>query len=440
MTKTKSKNSLEFEEKYTYNRADDVYVVNVKNRVKPLVLKGFKIRAIRRAISSGISPSETSAAVCLKYRISEPDLVELKKIFDMTRDSFPLTKEELEENSIEGCAETILQEKQSLIAQIVEKQSWKDTQSDANKWREFVINKLDPIAGALDNWTPPKAAPLHLNRSRKTVTKNTLVIGLSDIHWGSYANARYMYNDKGGWDSNKTTQVVDAYCQGILQSVSERTYKFKKVALCFLGDFLHSQSGKTSRGTELKFDIIREEVFEMALSGLCRFVSNILENFEDVEVHSVVGNHFNEGDAALYRAVEAYFRTNKGIKFFNYTTRPASFRLENTLFLMDHGQDSGERAYVPLADNKLENHVQSLLLQKPDNLLGINSRLFLIGDRHKFKNVEYADFELIMFGTTILADEHGAVNNWNNRARQSCLEIDENGLKGILHFYIDSLI
>jgi len=434
---SKAKN-LEITSKYDYNKKDDKYVIPVSHRVKPLVLKGFVIRAIRKAISNSISASETSSEICTKYKLRPEDLTAIKKAFDLTRDSFPLTDEEILEESNEQNVEKLLEEKRLLVSQKFEKEDWKNTQKDAEQWQSFVNKQLDPFQASLDLWEPPKIQNLTFPVTK--VSGKTLVIGLSDIHWGSAANARYMYNDKGGWDTTKSTKVVNEFSKKVIELQKDRTYKFDKVVVLFMGDFLHSASGKTGRGTELKYDTIREEQFEFAMNSLTQFLGNICKSFPDVEVHTVGGNHNYEAELALYRAVEAYFRNQKNLKWHNYSSRPASFIVGSTLFMADHGADSGERAYVPSNESKLEAHVNSLLVQKPQMLQNIKSKIFLQGDKHHFKSIEFDNFEFIMFSTPVQSDEHAAVNNYNNRARQSCLVLDENGLKEIAHFYTDSLI
>ena len=269
----------------------------------------------------------------------------------------------------------------------------------------------------------------------------TIVIGLSDIHWGSEARSKYLYNDKfGGWDTQKTVKIVKNYCKSIIAATKERRYNFNKVVILFMGDFLHSVSGFTGRGTPLKYDCIREEQFDYALTSLVEFVGQIATSFPLVEIHTVGGNHAYEAEIGLYRAVEMAYRNQDNVKFEHYASRPAPFLVDTTLFLLDHGADSVERTYVPTKESQLKTHVNSLLVKKPELVAKAKSVLFLQGDKHHWKHIEFDNFEFIMFGTSLGVDQHADTNNWNNRARQSCLVLDETGLKEVLHFYTDELI
>lgn len=434
------KSELEFTEKYTYNTELDSYVVPMKHRTKPFVIKGYKLRAIRRALSNAITPSQTAADVQLRFSILDADFAELKKVFGLTRECFPLTDEEVNENSIEATAEIILEERRAAASQIVEKQEWKATQEAANKWKDFQATTLDPISTVLDLWTPPKSPTLKRNASRlvgKSDSDEVLVIGLSDLHYGSASKERYMYGEPG-WTTEKTVACVQQYCDQIIRNISRRTYTFKKVIILGLGDLIHSVNGKTGRGTELIYDCVREEQFDFALTSLYSFIEQIQREIPVVEVHDVGGNHNYEAEIALWRALEMGFKHIPTVKFTHHASRPASFKEGSTLFLLDHGADSMERAYVPTnSDGKLQQHVQTLLLARPDLLVGTKERLFCMGDKHHWEHIEYADFQFIMFGTILGGDEHSSRNNLRNRPRQSCLVLNENGLSEVLHVYFD---
>ena len=428
---------IEVHPKYTYNHADDCYVINVKHRVKPLVLKGFKVRALQMAISNAVTPSQTGREICAKYCLSEEDFDEIKKAFGLTRDSFPLTDEELIDSTVEQSADKILEEKRSAVYQAAEKAEWKETQKDADLWRAFQLKELDPFAASLEAWKAPKISKVVALKG-KEAKKETLVIGLSDLHFGAASNARYMFQ-RPDWGTKDTVAAVEKYCQSILAMIEERKSAFAKIIILGMGDLIHSLNGKTARGTELLYDCIKEEQFEYALTSLTSFMGTIASSVAcPVEVHSVYGNHNYEAEMALFRALERTFTGNSSIKFCHYSTRPACFVEGSTLLLLDHGADAIERAYVPTgSESKLQLHVQSLLLQVPHLLTGVKEKLFIMGDKHHFEHLEFNDFQFIMLGTMLGADQHAAVNNWKNRPRQSCLIIDENGLKSVHHVYFD---
>ncbi len=429
------KKSLEFNSNYTYNPDTDTYVIPVKHRVKSLVLKGYKIRSIRKSISNFLSPSETAADICLKYKISVEDFDSIKKSFNLSRDAFPLTDEEVLADTVEQGVDKLLEEKRTLLAQTFEKTEWKNTQENSQKWLEYQNNILDPLESVLENWKP-KPIILKLFKVEKTDDK-VLVVSLSDQHFGAAANARYMFN-RPNWTTQDTVNAIEKYATEIIKKIKERNYNFKKIILLAVGDHIHSQGGKTTRGTELKYDKVREEQFEAALESFNTFIQRLYEVIPNIDVISTYGNHFYELDMALFRALEKSFKNNKTIKFTHFSSRPGAFREGSTLFLVEHGGDSVERAYAPInSDSKIQSHVQSLLLTDPKMLIGVKTKIFAMGHVHHHQHIDYGTFELFIFGTTLGGCEHANTNNLMGRARQSCLVLDESGLSEVIHIFFD---
>jgi len=321
------------------------------------------------------------------------------------------------------------------IQQKFEKRDWKQTQEDAEKWRVLKHSKIVPFQDFLQKWNPPKYIPFKSQNLNDIKSDKVFTVVLSDLHFGSSANSRYMFN-RPDWSTEQTVAAVDKYATEIIKEVKSRNYKFNKCVIIGIGDLIHSALGKTARGTELIYDCIKEEQFDYALTSLLHFYKRMVELFGKVESHDVGGNHHYELDMALFRALNMYFKEDKRISFTHHSSRPAAFKCGNTLIMMDHGADSKERVYVP-SGAKLEKHVQSILINNQHLLHDVKTKLFIQGDKHHFEHIEFGTFEYVMFGTILGADEHANVNNWYNRARQSIMVLDNTGLKEIIHVYFD---
>lgn len=342
---------------------------------------------------------------------------------------------EFDQRQEEEIIEDLLAEKDINIRSKFDKANWKKVEEDAAKWLALKTQEFDPFEKFLSTWKPPHIqlrTPVKLSCPK---SNKTFVIALSDLHYGAKADKRYMFNNKG-WTTQKTVEAVDNFANEIIQEVQSRNYKFKKCVILGIGDLIHSLNGKTQRGTELIFDCIKEEQLEYAMNSLLAFFIKIRDCFTNIEVHNVGGNHHYEMDMAIFKALEMYFHKDKSIKFTHYATRPAAFKCDATLFMLDHGADSRERVYVP-SGSKLEKHVQSILLNNTHLLENVKTRLFVQGDKHHFEHLEFGTFEYIMFSTIVGADEHANVNNWHNRARQSCLVLDDKGLREIIHVFFE---
>lgn len=424
---------LEFTDGYVFNPTTKQYVIFLKSASKPIVIDEATFKSMLNAYSG--EDQRSVEEICATHSFPKAYFDEMRRIFKWSRDGLPLTDEDILSVDSDELVEDLLEKKRFEVGQKFQKKDWKQTQENSERWVQFEMKNLNPFVRALENWNPPKFTGKILTQNKFKGDPKTWVAALSDLHYGAKASECYMYSQKG-WDTHKTIEAVKKYSESILRDVKARNYNFEKAIILGMGDLIHSLNGKTGRGTELKYDYIREEQFDYAFTSLAEFIANVASCFPKLEIRSLAGNHNYESEICLFRALAAYFRNQKNIEFYHYSTRPASFRTGNTLFLIDHGADSGERAYVP-SGPKLQTHVQSLLLQKPELLQGVKTRIFAQGDKHHWHNEEFNDFEFIMFSTSLVGDEHASVNNLNNRARQSSLILDEGGLKEIIHCYFD---
>ena len=423
---------------YTFNQTDKKYVFHTESLVgRNYVLDESKVDTILKLYSNFDKSPFTAGEIAQRTSTPKKVIEYIIRKLGINHSSIPYTDEKIKESEPESLVSDLLLEKRANIEQKFERRDWKQTIADAENWRLFQHAKKDPFEEYLNKWTPPELTARYntISDLKDDKSDSVFVIALSDLHFGAAANSRYMFN-KPSWTTQDTVNAVDKFADEIIKEVNSRNYKFKKGVILGLGDLIHSMLGKTARGTELKYDVIREEQFDYALNSLMVFISRMIELFGNVECHDVGGNHHYELDMALFRALGLYFKKDDRATFTHYSTRPAAFRIDNTLIMMDHGADSVERVYVPNG-SKIERHVHNILLNNLHLLEGVKTRLFLQGDKHHFEHLEFSSFEYIMFGTILGADEHAATNNWHNRPRQSCLVLNENGLREVLHVYFD---
>lgn len=432
--------NLKSNEKFTYNPTTRKYVFHTEEKFgKNLVFGQEKVNTIIKLYSNFDKNPLTMGDISLKMGIPKEAVKFIVNSMKITHDSLPFSKETVDEIDEDELVNDMTLSKEFNVYQKFEKKDWKATQDNAENWRLYLAGQVNPIKNFLDSWEPPKLTPYKSNSvflDKKS--DKTCVVVLSDLHYGSSAKAAYMFN-RPEWTTKKTVECVDKFAKEIEKEVASRKTKFNKCVVLGLGDLIHSLEGKTQRGTELIFDCVKEEQFDYALNSLVAFMTRMVEIFGKVEVHSVYGNHNYEAEMALFRALDMFFKGAKDdrISFSHYASRPGGFKCGNTLILMDHGADHKERAYVPAPGPKLEKHVNNILVNNPDLLTGTKTRLFCQGDKHHFQHIEYSAFEFLMFGTTLGGDEHANVNNLYNRARQSMLVLDNNGLREVIHVYFD---
>lgn len=423
---------VEFIGKYTYNPVTDQYVVPLKSTGKTAVVDGWKHRGMLQAYT-GLSGKKVSInEMCIKYGFTRAAFDEYRRIMGWTHDAIPFTDEQVENQSEESIINDLKQAKKFALHTKFTRGEWEETQQDAIKWRQFQAKQLDPFEQALKNYQPTPLPSIEYTGCGKNENK-TLLIGLSDLHFGALAVKDQLLKGKD-YNVGLAQIAVDKYLTDILVRTNGRDISNCVVAV--LGDILHSLSGKTKKGTELEFDVIREEQFDAAMDSLIWFLTGLTNRFNSVEVQMVHGNHAGFDEYILFRAIEQHFTNNHRISFSLSKNRTKLFRVGATLVVMDHGDSDYVKAPVP-SGKAQEPWIQALLLANPALLVGAKHKIFLCGDKHHFENVEYNDFEYFMFGTTVQGDRYADAINKRSRPRQACLILGDTGVEEVIHFYFD---
>lgn len=426
---------LIFGDGYVYNQETDKYIVQLRTYGGQYVCPGDQHRAMLTAYSNWNDDEKSIQKIATLYKMRREWVVEYFRIMKWTHDTVPITDEEIKQGRGKEATDRVLDTKKTSYLQELQKADWQQTQENSRNWQLFELGQLAPFEQLLAKWTPPRLTPLNLPKLKK-VRKNVFIATLSDVHIGQRTIASEL--TKGGdYNSQVVSELIDKYSEKIVQDVSERTYSFDKCVIISAGDILHSLSGETEKGTILECDVLGEAQFELALNCLHRYVSRMLEIFGKVEVHSTKGNH-SSADWILFKTLECAFNSNKNIVFHNYKARTSIFRIKNTAILLDHGESDFVKAKVPTSVLGRESYVQNKFLELSERIgPGIKSRIFLQGDKHHYEQCEYRGFEFIMLSSCVLGDKYSDHLGLHSRPRQNCFVLDDNGIKEVLHYYLD---
>lgn len=421
-------------DKYVYNQANDSYVINLKTQGKPLVISGSKHRSICRSYSTW-GENLTCDEIVKKYALTPAIFDEYRRIFSLTKTTEPLSIEEVLDNSIEDSVNKILEEKRYKLYQAYEKESWKSIQNDAIKWQDFQAKKLDPFVRFIEGWMPPVYSKVPLSTVQDTKEKYWITT-LSDLHVGLISNARYNYF-KDGWSHKDLEKSIKEYVNKIRLEVNSRKIGFKSAYLLLAGDICHSLTGFTDKGTKLEAEHIGEEQFDLAFNIIVYFINELLTIFPEIQLKSVGGNHSFFGDYVVAKVLESYYRNEPRIKCDITTKRYLTFRIEDSLFILEHGYSAFFKSRLPRAGSQRENYINGLFLSKPELLQGIKTKYFISADQHHSELKETNGYEQIMLSTIVGGDRHSDNCGYVNRPRQNCLVVDKDGLKEVIHFYFD---
>jgi hypothetical protein len=427
-------NALKTNKNYTYNSSTQKYVFHTEKKFgKNLVFTKTAIDSIVK-LYSDITGGLTANEIALKMSIPVDAVRHILKVMNITHDTLPYTEEVINSSEEDTLVDDAISSKKFNILQKFEKRDWKETQEDAEKWRAMKTLQFDPFEQILQNWTPPAYVPPRPIQTPRDC-KDTLLLGLSDWHYGLVAHERYLYNQKE-WNIEKTKDTVEDYARKAAAEIRKGCYK--EVKLLLLGDMSHTLTGFTDKGTKLEAHPIAEEQLEVAFESLVNFVKTVLSSTNNVSVVACSGNHSALGDYVLARMLSLYFKGDKRIKFEVTNKRFITFNVGNSLFLMEHGYSSVAKDRLPAPGKGRENYINNLFMAKPEQMIGVERKYYLSADQHHSESYELTNVEGFMFPTLVGGCRHSDNSGYNSRQRQTALIVnDKEGVTSVKYFYFD---
>lgn len=426
---------LELTDGYVYNKESDCYVVLLKKTGKHIVMRGPVHRAIVEAYSNTLGSPATITELCRVHSIPRDVLIEYLRAFKITHSDLPYTAEQIKDGDENELAQNLVEKKKFQIVQEFNRRDWQATQTNAKKYLELEQGTFNPIMSFLQSWKPPTYTPVPFVGKQGKPSESYYLVALSDLHFGNFSDNDEIYHGTG-WNINKTVACVRKYSQEIRKDVARRNEVFNGVHVCLMGDFLHSLSGYTTKGTELEGSPLGEKQFAKAFDSIYMFIKDMLSIFGSVNVFAVAGNHDYYCEWALYQCLEKAFISEPKVKFSIFTARWGTFKLAGSLFIMEHGASAFYKAKVPDGGPAKDAYIQNILLSKPNLLTNVKHRYFLSADKHSFKCVEGQGFEHIQFSTMVSGDKYADHLNLCNRPRQNVLIVDNTGVREIVNIYL----
>lgn len=418
---------------YTYNVKTDTYVITVKSKAKPLVMSGQKIRAMTRSYSD-FGQGATIQEICTRFKVSTEVFNDLKSVFKWSHSMLPLTNDEVENESVEDSAAKMMEDKKMEVFQKFEKESWKSIQIQATKWENFEAKVYDPILNVLESWEPKVVPTLRTPQLDKNA-KYTFVCGLNDTHISEFAKKEDLYHG-GDYNSLLIEEKLDKYCSEIFARINEGGRKFKDAYIIVNGDYLHScVDGKTFKGTSLTSDLVNEEMFELGLRILTRFVERFAEFFPKVHVKVISGNHDSIILNYLGFAAKQYFRNEKTIAFEVSKTWANLFKINKVAVIAMHGGSDRYKAFIPNGAAKIKAYIQELLLARNEELVGCTQKIAITGHKHAYLQQDMGSFEFYCFGASVLGGHFEDAMNYRSKARQNCLVLNDTHVIESQHYY-----
>lgn len=419
-------------EKAFYNPSTKQYLIYCPSIHGNLVLSRKKVEALFEAYSNFDGNPATLNEICRAFELPRKVFYDIKTSMGWTHDSLPITPEQAEESSTDDLASDLYQKKMFNVEQKYKKLLWKEIESQAQKWRDFKNGEIKPFQEILDSWEPPT---VQTGTDTKISYKpgKALVINLSDLHFGKFAEGDYIMSGND-WGIDDTLKMMENY----LDRIKERYCEFKddlfgsNVYVNCLGDFIHSMTEFTTKGTKIESSPVGEKQLEIACDSLHLFFQGLLDFFKhkNIIVNAVSGNHDHIGDWVLLKLIEKWFSgTTNRIQFNVSSKRYTHYSIGDSFFMLEHGSSAYFKSMVPKSGVGRDSYVRKAFMNVKD-MYAYDNRYFITADQHH-KEFEESDYEFIMVSSPNPQDRYEDNQLYKNRPRQTLFVVDP--MEGIVN-------
>ena len=436
---------VEVSDKYSINATTGEYrfdFLDNKNIGKLIVIPRTQIYAILQAYSNFDGKSKSLNAIALEFGLTKHILKAILNALEFTHDDLPITASDLSEKSDSQITADLLATRLGSINAEFQKRSWKEIQSDANKWSAYRAKTLNPFKDVLNTWEPKFYVPKLTSFAPKAAKAGgEYIVTISDLHFGLKTSSSQTFYSNKDWTTESAKVAIKNYIESIKQDLANRNQYPKYCRLISLGDILHSVSGFTTKGTPLEVDTKGPEQFLAALNSLTELIDFLSRNFIQVNINAVSGNHDYFADWVLFTALEKTFK-DRNIHFTIATERWQGFNIGKNLVVMEHGYSPFYKSKVPKGAAPKEAYIQRLMMKTEQDMnnagIIVKNRYFFMGDLHHYVAQDYPMFEFIQLPTVVAADAYADhLNLAGSRSKQCTFLFDnDKGLIQTINHYI----
>lgn len=207
------------------------------------------------------------------------------------------------------------------------------------------VKEINPNAmlEIIDKVFSKKIKPINLPKKEvdKELDKDSVtVLGAVELHLGKEArefDVGENYNVDIAIERYET--IINVLCE-------EQEYRKSHKLIYGIGnDFLNidTPANTTTRGTPQNGGISSYELFDIALKLQLQSLLTIREKYNEVEVVLVKGNHANQLEYALFRALQQRFIGDSTISFKDDYKEVQAIKMGNTSVFMSHGDSNYKR-------------------------------------------------------------------------------------------------
>jgi len=412
----------------------DTHYVFVRENESEYLIEYNKLKKILESYSDFNGFPVTTSRIAMRVGVSKSIIASMLKLLKFTHSSLPVLPSKIIDLNEDETLEELKIASESSFEYKFQQFKVKDEQSCAKNWKMLKAGMLDPAENFFKKNPVVSKKPVISKVVAKSLDKKKHVIAsLQDIHLGEKTLKEHLFHGKD-YNSDIAIELVEKYIKDLCQ----KNKGINSITLIINGDFLHTCfNGTTAQGTKLTSDSLNEDLFERALEILTWAIDELNENFANVEVVFLKGNHDSVVASYLGYAIQSYYRTIKEVKIFIIKTWATMFRVGSLAVIATHGgSDSLKFANIPKNDLQLRTYVQEMMLAKRDQIVGCKNTIVISGHLHSFEHRDMGAFDHYVMGTTVLGDKYAdAMNFPRSKPRLNALIVEDGAVIETQHYY-----
>lgn len=366
--------NYEYGEKFHYDEKNDAYIFYIRGRV--LRFNGIAIRAMKDSYSNLVSRGLTINQICAAYEIPRDIFTRIKTYLGWTKDSLPLTNEELIDVDVDQVTDDLVQKKIFSISQKYNQKLTKYTEDAAAKYISLTTNELNPFISLINKAQENYQRPTFVLSQHK---ETALVISPFDLHYGKYA----------WFGETNDTYNRDIARKRLIESTNKllsdaKIYNPEKIIVPIGSDFFHIDKPEktTTAGTPQDTDGTYVQIMVEGNMLMVDFIE-LLRQVAPVELYLAAGNHDYNSSIMLQQYLSAYYKDTADVTVFNMQTNRQYSLYGETLLGFTHGDTAKIKDLPMLMANEAKE-----IWSKAKN------KAFFVGHLHSEKIVDVSGVKI----------------------------------------------
>lgn len=315
----------------------------------------------------------------------------------------------------------------------------------SKKLTEYEAAETDFYQKHIMNWTKDVPIPSYHDLKAPQIIKNgrRIILTCFDWHIGARCGAEHTLRGVG-WNTEEALKCVRTITEKFIRTVEDSKAGYEEVIIVYGGDLFHSTTNFTAKGTMLQTDKEGGCQFNDAFFAIRDMVIQIARLGLRIRNYFVKGNHGGETDYGLGWALKQRFEYDpsyKGIVTWEVGITEA-LMIEadrDTLLCLTHGASAytNHKLMAGSSPTNEKNGVRYFDSYQQRSNKVFKHKILIVGDKHHHSSHEYNGFHMVQVGSLMKADRYAEGLNLRARSQQACINIDNEGYKGVTMLYAD---